>query len=149
MSTTTTNMGLVKPELSDAPDITALNANWDIIDSHLYGVAHYAQGTYEGTGLYGSSHKSAITFPDYFLPAMVMIGCPLEGATGHKVFYVVVYAGYPIYIGGDCTFDTYIVKDSDNIIKEFTLQWYANGAGDQMNQMNEDYYWFAIGRLAK
>lgn len=35
MSTTTTNYGLVKPELTDAADITAMNQNWDIIDEEL------------------------------------------------------------------------------------------------------------------
>ena len=32
MSTTTTNYGLVKPELTDAADITMMNQNWDKID---------------------------------------------------------------------------------------------------------------------
>lgn len=35
MSTTTTNYGLVKPELTDAADITAMNENWDKIDEEL------------------------------------------------------------------------------------------------------------------
>ena len=35
MSTTTTNYGLVKPELTDAADITAMNPNWDKIDQEL------------------------------------------------------------------------------------------------------------------
>lgn len=35
MSTTTTNYGLVKPALTDAPDITAMNPNWDTIDTKL------------------------------------------------------------------------------------------------------------------
>jgi hypothetical protein len=35
MSTTTTNYGLIKPELSDTADITAYNSNWDKIDSEL------------------------------------------------------------------------------------------------------------------
>ncbi len=35
MSTTTTNLGLVKPELTDAADITAMNQNWDILDTTL------------------------------------------------------------------------------------------------------------------
>lgn len=35
MSTTTTNLGLIKPELSDAADITAMNPNWDKIDTQL------------------------------------------------------------------------------------------------------------------
>ena len=32
MSTTTTNYGLVKPELTDVADITAMNPNWDTLD---------------------------------------------------------------------------------------------------------------------
>jgi len=35
MSTTTTYTGLVKPELTDPADITALNPNWDKIDEQL------------------------------------------------------------------------------------------------------------------
>lgn len=35
MSTTTQNFSLVKPELTDAADITAMNPNWDTIDTEL------------------------------------------------------------------------------------------------------------------
>ena len=35
MSTTTKNLGFLKPELTDAADITAYNENWDKIDSEL------------------------------------------------------------------------------------------------------------------
>lgn len=35
MSTTTTNLGLFKPELSDPADITKMNPNWDLIDTEL------------------------------------------------------------------------------------------------------------------
>lgn len=35
MSTTTTNLNLIKPELTDAADITAMNENWDAIDELL------------------------------------------------------------------------------------------------------------------
>lgn len=35
MSTTTTHLGLVKPELTDPADITATNPNWDVIDEKL------------------------------------------------------------------------------------------------------------------
>ena len=35
MSTTTPNLGLVKPELNDIADITAMNQNWDKIDAEL------------------------------------------------------------------------------------------------------------------
>lgn len=40
MSTTTTNFGLVKPELTDVADITAMNTNWDIIDEALLSSAN-------------------------------------------------------------------------------------------------------------
>lgn len=35
MSTTTTNYKLIKPELSDAADITAMNENWDKLDAEI------------------------------------------------------------------------------------------------------------------
>lgn len=35
MSTQTTNYGLIKPQLTDTPDITAMNVNWDTIDAKL------------------------------------------------------------------------------------------------------------------
>lgn len=35
MSTTTNNFGFIKPELSDAADITAYNENWDKLDTRL------------------------------------------------------------------------------------------------------------------
>lgn len=35
MSTTTTNFGLIKPELTDSADITQYNQNWDKIDEEL------------------------------------------------------------------------------------------------------------------
>ena len=35
MSTTTPNFNLVKPQLTDTADITAMNPNWDIIDNEL------------------------------------------------------------------------------------------------------------------
>ena len=35
MATTTKNLGLFKPDLTDAADITAMNENWEIIDEHL------------------------------------------------------------------------------------------------------------------
>lgn len=35
MSTTTSNFGFIKPELSDAADITAFNSNWDTLDTKL------------------------------------------------------------------------------------------------------------------
>lgn len=39
MSTTTKNLGLVKPELTDAADITATNENWDVVDEKLHNIS--------------------------------------------------------------------------------------------------------------
>lgn len=35
MSTTTTNYKFIKPALTDAADITAMNQNWDAVDNAL------------------------------------------------------------------------------------------------------------------
>lgn len=35
MSTTTTNLGLIKPELTDSADITLMNENWDKVDEQI------------------------------------------------------------------------------------------------------------------
>ena len=52
MSTQTTNYGLIKPQLTDTPDITAMNVNWDTIDEKLKEVADNASsaGTTSVTG---------------------------------------------------------------------------------------------------
>lgn len=60
MSTVTTNYGLVKPELTDAADITATNGNWDTIDQKLKDALN---GNFEGIlpiehGGHGASDKS-------------------------------------------------------------------------------------------
>ena len=53
MSTKTTNLELIKPELTDSADITAFNSNWDKLDEHTHGantldgIMHIAKG---GTG---------------------------------------------------------------------------------------------------
>ena len=63
MSTTTTNFGFVKPELTDPADITSFNANWDIIDENLKAAseskatsvvveATLLAGNWSGSGIY-------------------------------------------------------------------------------------------------
>ena len=39
MSTRTEKLGLIKPELSDPANITAMNENWDKLDQHTHNVA--------------------------------------------------------------------------------------------------------------
>lgn len=48
MSTTTTKYGLLKPELTDAADITQTNRNWDIIDTELADRLEKSGGTLTG-----------------------------------------------------------------------------------------------------
>lgn len=55
MSTTTTNLSLVKPELTDPADITAMNPNWDKIDSEIPNRVHKN----------GDSMTGALTFTNY------------------------------------------------------------------------------------
>lgn len=45
MSKTTPNLGLVKPELTDMADITAMNANWDKIDAAIGANPQYVSYT--------------------------------------------------------------------------------------------------------
>lgn len=52
MSTTTTNLGLIKPELTDAADITAMNPNWDKLDNHDHDGRYYkATGVERGANM--------------------------------------------------------------------------------------------------
>lgn len=44
MSTMTTNLGLIKPELKDTADITATNPNWDKIDTEIHNLKTGASG---------------------------------------------------------------------------------------------------------
>ena len=63
MSLKTTNFNLVKPELTDVADITAMNPNWDAIDRELTGVKEYTD-----------SHKVDKTNPHAVTKAQVGLG---------------------------------------------------------------------------
>lgn len=47
MSTTTTNLGLIKPELTDPADITTFNTNWDKVDSQINNINSQITSTSE------------------------------------------------------------------------------------------------------
>lgn len=47
MSTETTNLKLIKPELTDAADITAMNANWDKIDESIIDLRQRASRVFD------------------------------------------------------------------------------------------------------
>ena len=48
MSTLTPNLNLVKPELTDPADITAMNGNWDIVERKLLDLATEMQNGIAG-----------------------------------------------------------------------------------------------------
>lgn len=49
MSTTTSNFGLVKPQLTDAADITGLNKNWNTLDNVINAFSKGVLTTGDGT----------------------------------------------------------------------------------------------------
>ncbi len=50
MSTTTEKLGLIKPELSDPANITAMNENWDKLDQLIGAQSKITFGTTEPSG---------------------------------------------------------------------------------------------------
>jgi hypothetical protein len=58
MAEQTTNYKLIKPMLADEPDITAINPNWDTIDSELKGL--HANATISSAGLMSAADKTKL-----------------------------------------------------------------------------------------
>lgn len=67
MSTTTTNLGLTKPELTDVADITAMNSNWDKIDTAIGNLqqCQYISYTLVANGWSGSTAPYTYTITGY------------------------------------------------------------------------------------
>ena len=88
MSTKTTTYGLIKPELTDAADITAYNDNWDKIDDEL---KNASEKTNEKLPLKGGTMQGAIK-----IKSGASHG--IETTDGEKIIYHHVDNG--VYIGG-------------------------------------------------
>lgn len=88
MSTTTTNYGLVKPELTDVADITATNSNWDKIDIELNDIDNKSQlrtfTSLNQCGLQGAVTMKQVctTLPDC---SMLVYGNTMNDASGHYI----------------------------------------------------------------
>jgi hypothetical protein len=67
MSTKTSNLGLIKPELTDPADITAMNENWDKIDRTLGELKNpqYVDYTLLASGWSGESTPYTYTIDGY------------------------------------------------------------------------------------
>ena len=78
MATTTPNYGLTKPAGTDPVDISVLNANADIIDTALHGLATGKQGAEEGKGLstedFTAAEKEALALINAAFPMMLRRG---------------------------------------------------------------------------
>ena len=63
MSTITSNYNLIKPELTDAADITATNQNWDAIDEELKNINDNTWSLQGGTAIAENADLNAYTTP--------------------------------------------------------------------------------------
>lgn len=97
--------------------------------------AKIQQGTYIGTGTYGESNKSSLTFP--FTPKMVII--PLSTQTNMRANGQLFFVGQP----GSADNSSYQNKCS---VKGNTFYWYGDyNAPSQLNASATTYYYVGIG----
>lgn len=66
MSTTTSNYNLIKPALTDAADITAMNQNWDKIDAELHEI-HEKVDVAQSQISYGTAEPSGGSNGDVYI----------------------------------------------------------------------------------
>ena len=96
---TTKNLGLLKPELTDPADITALNNNWDkidnlqekckrVIDADLNGLVE--EGIYHCTGTITNAPENVTT-------CIVQVFKPTTSNAGVQIFYMGDSASVNVY----------------------------------------------------
>lgn len=76
MSKPTSNYGLIKPELTDAADITAYNSNWDIIDDELKKLNTLGERIVPATSTDGVNYNVAIDYIDNLYTGLEIIIVP-------------------------------------------------------------------------
>lgn len=87
MSTTTTNLGLIKPELTDAADITAMNDNWDKIDEKF-------ESMFERMGVYTGDMNELVLPGQYRLQSNVNL-------PSNAAYYGQCFVGRGVVEGGN------------------------------------------------
>ena len=103
MSTTTTNYGLIKPALTDAADITAMNPNWDKIDNELKAVRQAVSITsgnlnnYVDVGMYvysASNSTSIVNTPEQVQSTLLVIPRLLPDDSTNRVQMVLTQTNH-------------------------------------------------------
>lgn len=108
---TTTNLGLKKIELTDSPpDITVQDANWDLIDKHLYSAVNYQKSGGTGTAI----TLNDVTLTDGFSKTFIVATSNNSAAT--------TINGKPLYKKGTTT--------APKLVSENTVQIWYNSTND-------------------
>ena len=89
MSTTTKNYGLVKPELTDVSDITAMNQNWDKIDEELGNVDKQLE---ESVKTFTNLDQLGLTNEDFVADDFSANMRTIQDALGNRV--AILHVGY-------------------------------------------------------
>lgn len=124
------------------------------VASALSGLAHIETGTYNGTGTYGASNPSQITFS--FAPSWIIM-LYVDGRYPYRL-HLTDYGATSFLpmdalttnyentqspsVQGYSADTTYAKKSADGK----TLYWYnTNSAASQLNKVNDKIYYIAIG----
>ena len=98
-------------------------------------------GQYIGTGTYGSSNPTSVTFP--FEPVLFFI--PSTGGSNVNTircdYLIESYQEYTLAGSGRNAVTGHMKKSADGI----TISWYAGNASSQQNETGDIYYFAAIG----
>ena len=142
---------------SDLPTMPAFNQKFlDAIqqatEDAVAEAAQIATGTYVGTGTSGLENLNMITFPEGFVPQLVIIQAISGGATAGLLVLPVKDDNTSAYVpstgsssGGSAPWNVYGVTSSFNH-QYNRIGWYANngGADNQLNVSGATYKWIAI-----
>ena len=111
----------------------------DVFAAIATGRAKIETGDYNGTGVYGSSHKNTLSFS--ITPKIVVIYRG-NNSTGFQMLMPYIYGEKSFWTGTISTNQEQTVNISGN-----TMQWYTNGgnANYQLNGSGLTYYYAAIG----
>lgn len=144
MSTTTTNYGLVKPELTDAADITAMNPNWDAIDETLKDIQGEIKiKTYTSLEELGLD-KTTATMLDIIkaIPPNSMLMYEMAQESYNKEAYPKNYGSVRIYhthhLRVSCEFDS-ITSSANTSVERFIGNGICNGDSSLWSGWKKDF----------